>query len=75
MTAKKTSELNFTEAMRELDQITESLESADQNIEDSVKRFERGLELIRFLKNRLEKTDLTIKELKTKYRDVLSEEN
>jgi exodeoxyribonuclease VII small subunit len=73
MNAKPKKELSFEAALRELDQIADTLEKTDQDIEASVLKFERGLELIRFLKSRLAKTDLTIKELKTKYRDVFSE--
>jgi exodeoxyribonuclease VII small subunit len=73
MTAKPKKELTFEAALRELDEIAEALEKNEQDIDSSVAHFERGLELIRFLKSRLAKTDLTIKELKTKYRDVFSD--
>jgi exodeoxyribonuclease VII small subunit len=74
MTAKPKKELTFEAALSELDDIAATLEKNDQDIDGSVAKFERGLELIRFLKSRLAKTDLTIKELKTKYRDVFSDD-
>lgn len=76
MTEKKTKkELSFAQAMRELEMLAESLESETGDIDEGVKKFERGLALIADLKQRLQKTEVTIRELKTRYRDVLSDES
>jgi len=75
MSDKKKKELTFESALRELEEIATALERETDDLDKSVRQFERGLELIRYLKGRLAKTDLTIKELKTKYRDVFADES
>ena len=71
---KKRNELTFAAAMRELELLAESLESDTADIDEGVKKFERGLELITDLKKRLQKTESVIKDIKTRYRDVLTDE-
>ena len=71
---KKKSGLSFEAAMRELEALAESLESDTADIDEGVKKFERGLELITDLKARLQKTETVIKDIKTRYRDVLADE-
>ena len=38
-------ELNFEEAIKELEKITTELEKGDLNLEESVKKFEEGMKL------------------------------
>lgn len=71
---KKKTELSFEAAMRELEALADSLESETADIDEGVKKFERGLALIADLKKRLQQTEVVIKEVKAKYRDVLSDE-
>lgn len=74
MTDKKKKEISFTEAMTELETLAESLESETVDIDEGVKKFERGLELIADLKKRLQRTEASIRDIKTRYRDVLQDE-
>ncbi len=71
---KKKNELSFDAAMRELEALADSLESDTADIDEGGKKFERGLALIAELKKRLQQTETVIKEVKAKYRDVLSDE-
>ncbi len=75
MTEKKAKkELSFAAALQELEALADSLESEAADIDEGVKKFERGLALIADLKKRLQHTEAVIKEVKAKYRDVLSDE-
>ncbi len=74
MTDKKKKELSFAAAMSELEALAESLESDTADLDEGVKKFERGLELIADLKKRLQRTEAVIRDIKTRYRDVLSDE-
>lgn len=38
-------EINFEQAMQQLEQITNELEKGELNLEDSVKKFEQGMEI------------------------------
>ena len=50
---KPADELTFREAMAELDSIVNVLEGNSLELEDSLKRYERGVELLASLKRRL----------------------
>lgn len=47
MAKKKTQRLSFENALAELESLVEQLEQGDISLEDSLKRFERGIELTR----------------------------
>ncbi len=47
-------EMTFEQAMLELEQITKQLESGEIPLDDSLKLFEKGVELTRFCSNTLE---------------------
>lgn len=47
MAKKKTQPLSFENALAELESLVEQLEQGDISLEDSLKRFERGVELTR----------------------------
>lgn len=47
-------EMTFEQAMLELEQITKQLESGEIPLDDSLKLFEKGVELTRFCSNALE---------------------
>ena len=59
-------EKKFEEAMERLEQIVEALEGGDLTLEESLKIFEEGMNLIRFCSKKLEeaeqKVTLLIKE-------------
>lgn len=44
---KKAKPLDFEAAMKELEGIVENMEAGDLSLEDSLKQFERGIELTR----------------------------
>lgn len=41
----KSKEMNFEEAMQELEKITRELEKGDLSLDESVKKFEKGMEV------------------------------
>ena len=51
---KPVSELSFKEGLFELDGIVRSLESGQLELEESIKSYERGVELLGSLKSRLD---------------------
>ncbi len=57
------SELNFETAQRELEQIVEQLERGNADLDEAIKLWERGEELLRFCLTRLETAEGTIEEL------------
>jgi exodeoxyribonuclease VII small subunit len=50
---KNVEELSYREASTELEHIIRSLESGDMELEDSLKSYTRGVELLRSLRKRL----------------------
>jgi exodeoxyribonuclease VII small subunit len=55
--------MTFEEAQRELEQIVQRLESGDVPLDEALKLWERGEELYRFCKKRLDAAEGTIEEL------------
>ena len=54
MAQKKAENLNFEEAMQELESIVSQMESGELSLEDSLKRFERGIALARASREKLD---------------------
>lgn len=54
MAQKKVENLNFEEAMQELESIVEKMESGELALEDALKRFERGIALARASREKLD---------------------
>lgn len=54
MAQKKVENLNFEEAMQELELIVEKMESGELALEDALKRFERGIALARASREKLD---------------------
>ncbi len=54
---RKTSTLNFEKALRELETLVESMEQGDLSLEDSLKAFERGVELTRTCQKSLDEAE------------------
>lgn len=46
-TTKKTKPLDFEKALNELETLVETMEQGDMSLEDSLKQFERGVDLTR----------------------------
>ena len=61
--AKKTT---FESALRRLEEITAELEQGDPDLDNSLKKFDEGIELVKFCNNKLEearkKVDLLVKQ-------------
>ncbi len=60
----------FNEYFKELQAINESFEKEDLDLEDAIKKFERGLFLARNLKNRLKEVENYIEEIKIKFKGI-----
>lgn len=53
MDTRKVEDLSFKEASVELEQIVRSLEAGDLELEESLERYSRGVELLKSLRGRL----------------------
>ncbi len=53
-------ERKFEEAMKRLEEIVQSLEGSDLPLEDALKVFEEGIELVKFSYNKLEEAEKKI---------------
>ena len=61
---QKTEELpDFEEALKELEALVEQLESGDLNLDQSLKQFQRGIELTRHCQGVLEQAQQTVEQL------------
>lgn len=70
---KQQSKFNFSEAFAELEKITEWFERGDVELEEGLKKFERGLELASKLKIRLKEVENKVVEIKEKFSDLNEE--
>jgi exodeoxyribonuclease VII small subunit len=67
MTKKTT--INFAQAFKELENITEWFEKGEIDLDEGLKKFEYGLELAKFCKGKLSEVENKIRELKDKFND------
>lgn len=65
--AKEAKRINFAHEFKELEIITEWFEKEDIDLEEGLKKFERGLELASSLKEYLGKVENKVKEIKAKF--------
>lgn len=65
MPAKKSPK--FAKAFEELEQITKWFDSDDIDLDEGLKKFERGLELAKVCKEKLSEVENKVKEIKVKY--------
>ena len=65
--AKSDSTLNFEKAYAELEAIVAELESGKFSIDDSVKKFERGLTLAQSLKKKLTDVEKKVETMKATF--------
>lgn len=63
---KEPKTIKFEEALQELETIAEQIERTDMNLEDSIKAFERGLELKKICEERLKEAEGKVELLKKK---------
>ena len=61
--ARPIDQLTFKEASVELEQVVRSLESGDLELEDALERYQRGVELLRSLRERLSKAEQRVQVL------------
>ncbi len=66
----KAEKFNFGLAFSELEKITEWFERGDVELEEGLKKFERGLELASKLKERLKEVENKVVEIKAKFSDL-----
>lgn len=57
------SELPFEDALTRLEQLVAGLEGDELDLEDSLRRFEEGVKLVRVCSQRLEAADLRLRQL------------
>ena len=69
-TSKSVESLSYEEALKELEGIVAALESEQRSLEESMKLYERGQELVKRCTEILDKADLKVKQLSG---DVLSD--
>lgn len=53
-------ELDFEKAMKELETIAEQLEDGELGLDESIKKFERGIKLARFCRTKLDEAERKI---------------
>lgn len=61
---------DFEAALAELEKIVEKMESGDQNLEDSLKSFQRGIELTRACQQSLKNAEQRVEKLIQRGNDV-----
>lgn len=66
MSNKKTPPLNFESAMQELEALVERMEKSELSLEDSLRDFERGVELTRLCQQALRDAELKVQMLADK---------
>jgi len=61
--AKEDNKKNFESSLKELETIIEVLEDENINLEDSVKSFEKGVNLVKECQKQLQNAELKVKKL------------
>jgi len=69
--SKKTS---FSEAFKELETIVEWFEDSEADLEEGLKKFERGLELAQQCRTRLKDVENKVSKIKAKFSEYESDE-
>lgn len=57
-------EISYQKLRAELDEVVEALQSADADIDDAVKKYERGMEIIKQLESYLKTAENRVKKIK-----------
>lgn len=70
MPDKGKKEPTIAEAFRELEQITAAFERQAVDLERGVREFERGLELLAYLRKKLGSVEERVKGIERKFRDL-----
>lgn len=61
--AEKKNTINFEKAIKDLEKVVEELESGDLSLEQSLKTFEKGINLTRQCQEELKKAELKVQKL------------
>ncbi len=67
MPAKEAKKANFAEAFKELEEIVRWFESSEVDLEEGLKKFERGLELAKKCRGRLAEVENKVTQIKEKF--------
>lgn len=70
MGTKKREKFNFGKAYGELEEIIKWFEQEDVDLEESLRKFERGLELAQACKERLKEVENKVTEIKAKFDEL-----
>jgi exodeoxyribonuclease VII small subunit len=73
MTSKKAPEPDFETALKELEQIVERMENGQLTLDESLKFFERGVELSRICQASLKQAEQKVEQLMTRHGEQLIE--
>jgi len=60
-------EISFAKAFEELETITEWFEKGEVDLDEGLKKFERGLELSKFCKGKLSEVENKVESIKAKF--------
>jgi exodeoxyribonuclease VII small subunit len=67
MPKKTTKEFNFNDAYRELEEIVAWFERDELDLDEGLKKFERGLELAKLCEGRLDEVSRRVEEISAKF--------
>lgn len=70
MPSKDPKKANFAEAFKELEEIVRWFESSEVDLEEGLKKFERGLELAKKCRLRLSEVENKVTRIKQKFSDL-----
>lgn len=70
MSPKKSTKTDFAKSFKELEEIVEWFEDAEVDLEEGLKRFERGLELASQCRTRLKDVENKVSKIKAKFSDL-----
>lgn len=62
---------SFAEAFKELEELTEWFETEEVDLDEGLKKFERGLELAEVCKTKLTEVENKVTDLKKKFSDLV----
>ena len=68
---KPSGEINFEQAIQELDEIVSNMENSDLKLDSLVGNYQKGIKLLSICRRKLDDAELKIKEATT---DILSDE-
>ncbi len=75
MPVKEAKKANFAEAFKELEEIVRWFESTEVDLEEGLKKFERGLELAKKCRTRLGEVENKVTQIKEKFSGFAEDAN